>query len=279
MTSAQPATLRRSASASRRAARRCRCRSGRAGRGVPPNSAPRGSARLQAAVGLGADRPSNAAHEPPSGVVQPLLLRLGDVQALEVEREAGRGQRAAEAAHQLVVAAAAAEDVAERRVVDLEDRAGVVAEVAQQAEVDAGPGRRRRARASASKVAAEPRGRALDRPRRRARAPRSSTSGPPRSMGSRDQQLALARPPSVERRDLGLEPDEVVGGEALEDRVARLALDPELGAAAGGRGRRRRARSPRGAGRRRRARRPAPRPPRRCPSGAGGADQLDAGLA
>ena len=59
--------------------------------------------------------------------------------ALEVEREAGGRQRPAEAAHQLVVAAAAAEDVAERRVVDLEDRAGVVAEVAQQAEVEPDP--------------------------------------------------------------------------------------------------------------------------------------------
>jgi len=38
--------------------------------------------------------------------------------------------------HQAVVAAAAAEDVAEGGVIDLEDRTGVIAEVAQQAEVD-----------------------------------------------------------------------------------------------------------------------------------------------
>ena len=103
---------------------------------MPANSAPRGSASAQRPAprrGCGSRPLAHAAHP------QPLLLGLRDVQALEVEREAGRRQRAAEAAHELVVAPAAAEDVAERRVVDLEDRAGVVAEVAQQAEVELDP--------------------------------------------------------------------------------------------------------------------------------------------
>ena len=46
------------------------------------------------------------------------------------------GSGSPEAPEQVVVAAAAADHVAERRVVDLEDRAGVVAEVAHQAEVE-----------------------------------------------------------------------------------------------------------------------------------------------
>ena len=58
------------------------------------------------------------------------------MEALEEEREPDRRQRPAEAAHQVVVAPAAAEDVTERRVVDLKDRAGVVAEVAKEAEVE-----------------------------------------------------------------------------------------------------------------------------------------------
>ena len=59
--------------------------------------------------------------------------------ALDVEGEAGGREVDAEPAQEPVVAAAAAEDVTQRRVVDLEDRAAVVAEVAQQAEVDLDP--------------------------------------------------------------------------------------------------------------------------------------------
>ena len=55
---------------------------------------------------------------------------------LQIEAEAGGRHGAAEAADQIVVAAAAAEDVAQRGVVDLDDRARVVAEVTQQAEVE-----------------------------------------------------------------------------------------------------------------------------------------------
>src|SRR5689334_24944094 len=64
------------------------------------------------------------------------LLHLGDVDALQVKSEASRRQVGTEALEQAVVAAAAAEHVPERRIVDLEDGAAVVAEVAQQAEVD-----------------------------------------------------------------------------------------------------------------------------------------------
>src|SRR6185312_7731212 len=65
-----------------------------------------------------------------------LLLHLGDVDALQVEREAGRGQVQAELGEEAVVTAAAAEHVAHGGVIDLEDRAAVVTEVSQQAEVD-----------------------------------------------------------------------------------------------------------------------------------------------
>ena len=58
---------------------------------------------------------------------------------VEIQGEAGGGEVEPEALHQAVVAAAATEHVAERRVVDLEDGAAVIAEVAQQAEVDLDP--------------------------------------------------------------------------------------------------------------------------------------------
>ena len=63
--------------------------------------------------------------------------------SLEVETEARRRQGDAEPLHQTVVTSAAANRLADRRVVDLENRTGVVAEVAQHAHVqlDAGPDR------------------------------------------------------------------------------------------------------------------------------------------
>ena len=64
------------------------------------------------------------------------------------EREADGGQVAPEAPEQVVVAAAAADRRAERGVVDLEDRARVVAELRTQAEVEDHPLRRRPARAA-----------------------------------------------------------------------------------------------------------------------------------
>ena len=59
--------------------------------------------------------------------------------ALHVQRPAAGGQVAAVAAEQVVVAPAAADRGAERRVVDLEHGAGVVVEVADQAEVEDHP--------------------------------------------------------------------------------------------------------------------------------------------
>ena len=56
--------------------------------------------------------------------------------ALEVKRETRRRQVAAEAPDQPVVPTSSAQDVSERRVVDLEDRSAVVAEVAQQPEIE-----------------------------------------------------------------------------------------------------------------------------------------------
>src|SRR3954453_10120102 len=71
----------------------------------------------------------------PSGV----LPDERDVDALDVERPAARRQLAPEAAEQVVVAAAAAERHAERAVVDLEDRARVVAQRARHPEVEDDP--------------------------------------------------------------------------------------------------------------------------------------------
>ncbi len=93
--------------------------------------------------------PGDAAHCSASSR-DPLLFGLGDVEALEEEREADGVERPAVAAHQVVVAPAAADHVAERGVVDLQDRARVVADVAKQAEVEVDDGRRCRARSTAS---------------------------------------------------------------------------------------------------------------------------------
>ncbi len=83
-----------------------------------------------------------------------LLAGERDVQAVDAEREADRGQAAAEAAEQLVVASAAADRGAEGGVVDLEHGAGVVADVAHEAEVEDHAARRRPARAARAPGAA-----------------------------------------------------------------------------------------------------------------------------
>src|SRR5215208_2654101 len=64
------------------------------------------------------------------------LTNPRDVESLDVQRPAARGQVAAEAAQEVVVAAAAADRGAERRVVDLEDRARVVAERVDQPQIE-----------------------------------------------------------------------------------------------------------------------------------------------
>ena len=105
-----------------RGPRRCRSRAapaGRASRRTARRAAPR-----YAAVVAGID------------AARPLFAGQRDVEALDVEREADRGQRPPERAEQLVVAAAAADRHPVGGVVDLEHRARVVAEVAHQAEIE-----------------------------------------------------------------------------------------------------------------------------------------------
>src|SRR6478672_2509255 len=88
---------------------------------VSDNRAPRGTAMVR------------------SGMAVARGQRL--VEVVDAQCEADRGQRAAEAPEQVVVAAAAAERRAEPRVVHLEHRARVVAEVAREAEIDDEPPR------------------------------------------------------------------------------------------------------------------------------------------
>ena len=57
----------------------------------------------------------------------------------------------------------------------------------------------------------------------------SSTSLPPRSCERATQVATCSSPIPSQLGELDLEADQVVGGEAAEDRVARLALDAELG--------------------------------------------------
>ena len=186
----------------------------------------------RAVVAAAAD--ARARRRPPQ---RPLLRGLGDVEPLEVEREAGGRVRPAEPPEQLVVAAAAADALTDGGVVDLEDRAGVVAEIAEQAEVDldaiGDPGGLER-----GERLGERRRCPLDRrpPSERAR---SSTSGPPRRLLSATigRPLGLAEVCEVPR--LGLDRDEVMGGEAVEDarpwlhprRRARRAAAEQVGVA------------------------------------------------
>src|SRR5689334_17282217 len=174
---------------------------------VSPSRAPRGTASFSG----------------PSATAR--LLQLGGVDAVQVEGEAGGGEVEPELLHQPVVAAAAAEDVAQRRVVDLEDRAAVVVEVAQQPEVDLHPvggtaalqllvGLAEAGRHPLDRGAAEA-----------ARLVEHLAAAP--QLGQPHAGLCLLGPdPRLEQ--LLLQRDEVVCGEAGEDRVTRLPLDPEL---------------------------------------------------
>ena len=145
---------------------------------------------------------------------------------LEVEREAGRRQVAPEARQQPVVAAAAAEHVAERRVVDLEDRAAVVAEVAQQAEVDLHP-LGGAAPLELVEGPLQPRRGALHRlAAHRARLLQHLAAAAKLREG--DQGRALLVADALGKLQLLLQPDEVVHRELLQQGVAGLALDPQL---------------------------------------------------
>ena len=153
---------------------------------VGSKSAPRGSASLSGPPPRVRTAPSTVGRHQPSSA-DALLLGLGEVHPLQVEAEAGGRHLAPEAAEQVVVAAAAAEDVAEGRVVDLEDRAGVVAEVAQQARGPAARGRRRPAsRAPRRSRPAAPMARSTA-PPPSSWARSSTLSAPPRRPGSRSR--------------------------------------------------------------------------------------------
>src|SRR5215203_772421 len=100
---------------------------------VCTNSAPRGTATFNGPSTLARPIPAT------STVISSLrgfLLHLRDVDALQVQGEARRRQIEAEPLQEVVVASATAQHVAQGRVVDLEDGAAVVAQIAKQAEVD-----------------------------------------------------------------------------------------------------------------------------------------------
>ena len=146
------------------------------------------------------------------------------------------GSGAPEAPEQVVVASAAADGDAERRVVDLEHRARVVAEVAHQAEVeDHALGDRGLAAARARRAC------------RRALGPGpslgSSTSVPPRSCGHAQEQRGLLGA-EAGRGDLALQPHEVARDELVRGSRARVLGARRARPAARGTARRRRA--PRG---------------------------------
>ena len=159
---------------------------------VSPNSAPRGTAMVRPKRFTRRSSPASARCRRSTPSAKPTA-----------------GSVAAEAPEQVVVAPAAADRRAERRVVDVEHGARVVAEPARQPEVDddaRGDARRR----GSPRTSRRPVGGVGDGP-----ATRSSTSGPPRSCGTRtSSSAASARRPSV--ADL-----------ALQRRRSRVAEDLE----------------------------------------------------
>ena len=182
-------------------------------------------------------------------------------------READGRQRAAEAPEQVVVAPAAAERLAERRVVDVEDRARVVAQAAGQAEVeDDALGDRVLeqvedvAQARAARRPPAPGGRVehvgpaaqlrhaheqlgVARRRGRARGPRARGRRSPSSPSSLQQALAVllvdaAAPPAAPGYSDGVAEADAIALEA--DGVQRVAQHGQrLGGAGGARARRR----------------------------------------
>ena len=147
------------------------------------------------------------------------------MQPLQVEREARSRERSPEPPHQLVVAPAAAEHVPERGIVDLEDGARVVAEVPEQAQVDADP-----LGDAASRERFVGGGKALGGPLHR---PATQLAGAIQRLRTaaevREPQqrfpLAVA---DRELIDLRLQPDQVVLGQHLQDAVAAAVRDAQL---------------------------------------------------
>ena len=135
-----------------------------------------------------------------------------DVQPLDVRAPSRRPAAARpKRAEQVVVAPAAAERHAERAVVDLEDRARVVAQRPRQAEVEDHP--LRDARRAALVERAQPADDVGRRARSAARAPPARRAAAGRAAAGPRASSASPQPP-----DLALQPDEVARDELVQDR-------------------------------------------------------------
>ena len=141
------------------------------------------------------------------------------MQAVHADGEAHRGQRPAEAPEQVVVAPAAAERLAERRVVDVEHRARVVAQSAREAKVEddvLGDGVLEQVQdvAQAAQRVGHRTGRRLQH------------VGSAAQLRHAHEQVGVAGR-EVELAHLALEADEVLGRELLQQALAVLLVDPE----------------------------------------------------
>ena len=143
----------------------------------------------------------------------PPLTDERDVEPFHIQRPARRRQIAPEPAQQVVVAPAAAQRHAERAVVDLEDRAGVVAERARQPEVeDHALGRaRRQPLLEGAQAADDLGGRALE---------PVEHLGPAAQLRCAQERLRGLLP-QPQRSNLTLQADEVARDELLQDRRPR----------------------------------------------------------
>ena len=170
---------------------------------------------LQRPAGLGADPASRSRPLPVRVLLAP--GRRGRAPGRARSRPPGRSS--AEALQQVVVAAAAADHVAERRVVDLEDRAACSSRGRAAGRGRSGRGRRRRAASSASQVSPQPRGRALDRRRRRARAPARAPRGRRAAARARRSVATCSSPSRRASPSSASRPTRSWRREALEDRA------------------------------------------------------------
>ena len=118
--------------------------------------------------------------------------------------------------------------MAERGVVDLEDGAGVVAEVAQQPEVDLDPVRGS-PHAQPLEVSPQPGGRALHRDPAEARAPRSSTSLPPRSWERATQVATCSSPIPSTSASSSSRPTKSCAASRARTQSRASSSTPELG--------------------------------------------------
>src|SRR5215211_4738142 len=190
---------------------------------VPWKSVPRGTAIVSGGVtaATGGHSLPTANRQPPTSP-QPLLRRLREMHALDIQRDAAGRHWPPEAADQLVVAAAAAEREAHGRVVELEHGSGVVAELAHEPEIeddaigDAALGEQ-------LVQGPEALHRFGDRP-----VGALEHLGAAAKLRQANQQLALG----VRQAQLAnphLEPREIAAGEGLEERQVAILRDVERG--------------------------------------------------